>query len=193
MVTYKVPLRDIEFALNDVLDYPTHYANLPGGEVADAEIVNAILDGAAKFSEQVLAPLNAIGDQQGCHLEGGEVMVPKGFRDAYRQFVEDGWMSLGHSEALGGQGLPKSLNMAVHEMVVAANHAWTMYVNLTWGAVATILNHANDELKQAYLPNMVQGEWSGTMCLTESHCGSDLGLLRTKAEPNADGSSSAEG
>ena len=198
MVTYKAPLRDIEFALNDVLDYPAHYQSLANGDISsplavDAEMTSAILEGAAKFSEGVLAPLNQSGDQQGCKLVNGEVQVPDGFRNAYQQFVQDGWMSLGHSEELGGQGLPKSLNMAVHEMIVSANHAWTMYVNLTWGAVATILHHASEELKNTYLPKLVQGEWSGTMCLTEAHCGSDLGLLRTRAEPNDDGSYSITG
>ena len=193
MVTYKAPLRDMDFVLKEVLDFPAHYESIPEGEMASPDMVAAILEGAAKFSEQVIAPLNSIGDTQGCRLEGGQVQVPNGFKEAYQQFVDQGWMSLGHGEALGGQGLPKSLNMAVHEMIVSANHAWTMYVNLTWGAVTTLLHHGSDELKEQYLPQMVQGEWSGTMCLTEAHCGSDLGLLRTKAEPQEDGSYSISG
>ncbi|MGI9276537.1 MAG: acyl-CoA dehydrogenase C-terminal domain-containing protein [Endozoicomonas sp.] len=188
MPGYRVPLRDIAFALNEVLDFPGHYQSIPAGDQASPDMVSAILEGAARFSEQELSPLNQSGDQQGCRLEEGKVVTPAGFREAYRQYVEDGWMSLAHPEELGGQGLPASLNMAVHEMIVSANHAWTMYVNLTWGAVSTLLHHGNEDQKKAYLAEMVQGNWSGTMCLTEAHCGSDLGLLRTRAEPQQDGS-----
>ncbi|WP_062260618.1 acyl-CoA dehydrogenase C-terminal domain-containing protein [Endozoicomonas arenosclerae] len=193
MITYQAPLKDISFVLNQVLGFPAHYQQFQEGEQASPDIVAAILEGASKFSADILAPLNAAADIDGCRLVEGQVQVPAGFKEAYQQFVDDGWMSLGHPESYGGQGLPKSLNMAVHEMVVSANHAWTMYVNLTWGAVTTLMHHGSETLKQQYLPKMVEGRWSGTMCLTEAHCGSDLGLLRTKAEPRDDGSYSLTG
>jgi alkylation response protein AidB-like acyl-CoA dehydrogenase len=187
MSDYKAPLRDIYFSLNEVLDYPKHYRAIGAADVNE-QLVSAILDEAAKFAEKVIAPLNKIGDEEGCHWENGEVTTPRGFKAAYNDFVGGGWPGLPMPEEYGGQGLPGSLNFAVYELFFSANHAWTMYPTLSGGAVETILAHGSDELKLSYLLKLVSGEWTGTMCLTEAHCGSDLGLLRTKAEPSDDGS-----
>lgn len=186
MTVYKAPLRDMQFVLQDILQIEDHYSALPGGESLD--MIMAILEEAAKFSENVLHPLNAVGDRQGAILQEGKVTTAEGFREAYRQFVDNGWGGLAESEDFGGQGLPPSLSSFVYEMYATANHAWSMYPTLTWGAVTTVEAHADPALKQRFLPKLVSGEWSGTMCLTEAHCGSDLGLLRTRAVPNGDGS-----
>jgi len=188
MPEYKAPLRDMQFVLNEVLDFEKHYAQLPGAEDATPDMVSAIMEEAAKFSENVIAPLNEVGDREGCSWKDSVVSTPTGFKDAYQQFIEGGWQGLAHSTEFGGQGLPVSMYNVVYEMLASSNHAWAMYAALTNGAITTIEAHASDELKQAYLPNLVAGTWSGTMCLTEAHCGSDLGLLRTKAEANTDGS-----
>jgi len=188
MPEYKAPLRDMQFVLNEVLDFEKHYAQLPGAEDATPDMVSAIMEEAAKFAENVIAPLNEVGDREGCRWQDGVVSTPTGFKDAYQQFIEGGWQGLAHSTEFGGQGLPVSMYNVVYEMLASSNHAWAMYAALTNGAITTIEAHASDELKQAYLPNLVAGNWSGTMCLTEAHCGSDLGLLRTKAEANSDGS-----
>ena len=187
MMTYKAPIRDMQFVMKELLDYPTHYASFPEGENATPDMVSAILAEAAKFAENVLSPLNRSGDEEGCHYNEGKVLTPAGFKDAYAQFVENGWPSLASPEVFGGQGLPQSLAQIVFEMQTTANHAWAMYSALSLGAIKTVMAHASDELKQRYLPKMVEGAWTGTMCLTEAHAGSDLGLLRTKAEPNTDG------
>jgi alkylation response protein AidB-like acyl-CoA dehydrogenase len=187
MSDYKAPLRDIHFSLNEVLDYPKHCRAIGADEVGE-ELSVAIFAEAAKFAENVIAPLNKIGDEEGCHWANGQVTTPKGFKAAYAQFVEGGWPGLPMPEEYGGQGLPGSLNFALNELFFSANHAWAMYPTLSGGAVETILAHGTDEQKQAYLAKLVSGEWTGTMCLTESHCGSDLGLLRTKAENHDDGS-----
>ncbi|GGO84288.1 acyl-CoA dehydrogenase [Marinobacterium nitratireducens] len=188
MPAYKAPLRDIHFAINDVLDFPGHYASLPGGEDATPDIVSAILDEAAKFAENVLSPLNPIGDREGCRWHDGEVSTPPGFRNAYRQFIDGGWLSLAQAPEWGGQALPPSLGTLVIEMLTSANHAWTMYPMLSLGAISTLQAHGSEEQKRLFLPRLIEGRWSGTMCLTEAHCGSDLGLLRTTAEPQSDGS-----
>ncbi|WP_101758093.1 acyl-CoA dehydrogenase C-terminal domain-containing protein [Oceanicoccus sp. KOV_DT_Chl] len=193
MPEYKAPLRDIQFALNEVLGFEQHYQNLPGAEEATPELVNAIFAEAAKFSEQVISPLNRSGDEQGCQWQDGKVSTPDGFKSAYEQFIEGGWPGLSQQIEYGGQGLPSSLNAVFYEMLCSANHSWSMYPSLTWGAIKTLTAHAPEELKQRYLPKMVEGLWSGTMCLTESHCGSDLGLLRTKASPNTDGTYAISG
>ncbi|WP_191600554.1 acyl-CoA dehydrogenase C-terminal domain-containing protein [Marinomonas algicola] len=193
MPEYKAPLRDIKFVTEELLDFSTHYANLPGGEEATPDMVDAILEEGAKFSERVLSPLNRIGDQQGCTFNDGVVTTPDGFKEAYQQYVEGGWPALAHPESVGGQGLPESLGMMVTEMVASANWSWSMYPGLSHGAMNTIESHGTDEQKQTYLTKLVSGEWTGTMCLTESHCGTDLGLLKTKAEPNDDGSYSISG
>ena len=194
MPEYKAPLKDIEFVMNDVLNFEQHYANLPGGEEATPDLVNAILVEAAKFSEEILSPINQIGDQQGCtRHEDGSVTTPDGFKEAYQQYVECGWPSLAHEVEFGGQGLPESLGSVISEMVGAANWSWGMYPGLSHGCMNTLSSHGTQEQKQAYLPKLISGEWTGTMCLTEPHAGTDLGLLRTKAEPNNDGSYNISG
>lgn len=193
MTSYTAPLRDMKFQTDELLEFPAHYQSFAAGAEATPEMVDAILNEAAKFSENVLAPLNRSGDEEGCHWENGQVTTPTGFKEAYEQYTENGWSSLSSDPSWGGQGLPVSLGHLVSEMQMTANHAWVMYPGLTLGAIHTLSVHGTEELKQRYLPKLVSGEWSGTMCLTESHSGSDLGLLRTKATANADGSYSITG
>ncbi|WP_409524899.1 acyl-CoA dehydrogenase C-terminal domain-containing protein [Nitrincola sp. MINF-07-Sa-05] len=188
MAEYKAPLRDMQFILNEVLEMDKHYQGLPGCEEATPDMIAAILEEGAKFAERVLSPLNQIGDQQGCTFKDGTVTTPEGFKEAYQQFVEGGWPSLAHDPAHGGQGLPESLGIVFNEMVGTANWSWSMYPGLSHGAMNTLDAHGTDEQKHTYLTKLVSGEWTGTMCLTEAHCGTDLGMLRTKAEPAADGS-----
>lgn len=188
MPEYKAPLRDIQFVLDEMLQSEQHYQSLPGCEEATPDMVAAILDEGAKFSERVLAPLNQVGDQEGCQLNDGVVTTPTGFKEAYQQFVEGGWPSLPHDPQWGGQGLPESIGIILNELVGSANWSWSMYPGLSHGAMNTIEAHGTDAQKQTYLTKLISGEWTGTMCLTESHCGTDLGMLRTKAEPQADGS-----
>ena len=188
MPEYKAPLRDMSFVLNEVLEMDKHYASLPGCEDATPDMVSAIVEEGAKFAERVLAPLNQVGDQQGCQWSEEGVKTPEGFRDAYQQFVEGGWPSLAHDTEWGGQGLPESLGIVINELVGTANWAWSMYPGLSHGAMNTLEAHGTQEQKETYLTKLVTGEWTGTMCLTEPHCGTDLGMLRTKAEPNEDGS-----
>jgi len=187
MPEYKAPLRDTKFVMQELLNCEVHYEKL-GYEDATPDMIDAILVEASKFTEQVIAPLNQIGDQQGCTWNEGEVTTPDGFKDAYNQYVEGGWPTLSQDIDFGGQGLPHSLNNAVAEMMSTANHSFAMYPGLSHGAIATLENHGSDLQKQMFMPNLVSGEWTGTMCLTEAHCGTDLGMLRTKAEPNKDGS-----
>jgi len=193
MPEYKAPLRDIKFVIEDVLNISSHYENLAGAEEATPDMVMAILEEGAKFAEKVLSPLNRIGDQQGCTFNDGVVTTPDGFKEAYAQFVEGGWPSLAHPEAVGGQGLPESLGLIVTEMLSSANWSWSMYPGLSHGAMNTLESHGTAEQKQTYLTKLVSGEWTGTMCLTESHCGTDLGLLKTKAELQDDGSYTISG
>lgn len=193
MPEYKAPLRDIKFVTEEVLDVKSHYANLPGAEEATPDMIAAILEEGAKFAERVLSPLNRVGDQQGCTFKDGVVTTPEGFKEAYQQYVEGGWPSLPHSEDVGGQGLPESLGLMVTEMIGTANWSWGMYPGLSHGAMNTLESHGTEEQKQTYLTKLVSGEWTGTMCLTEPHCGTDLGLLKTKAEPQADGSYAISG
>ena len=193
MPEYKAPLKEIDFIFNDVLDYPKHYSELQGCEEVTSDLTSAITEEAGKFAEQVLAPLNAVGDEEGCTWSPEGVTTPTGFKAAYEQYVEAGWPLLSAPEEFGGQALPDSLNLVISEMVSSANVSWSGYTGLSHGAIKTLLSHGSDELKQRYLPNLVSGKWTGTMCLTESHCGSDLGQLRTKAEPNDDGTYSISG
>jgi len=193
MTDYKAPLRDHEFVLFELLNYEQHYESLGLGETASADTVRAILEESAKFCENVIAPLNAVGDQQGCSLKDGVVTTPDGFKEAYKQFVEAGWPSMSHSEEYGGQGLPLSLGFGLNEFLGTANWSWSMYPGLSDGAMKTLDSHGTDEQKETYLTKLIEGSWTGTMCLTEPHCGTDLGMLRTKAEPNDDGSYSITG
>ena len=188
MTDYRAPLRDQRFVLHEVLDL-SQYGHLPGFSDADAETVDAILEDGAKFCEGVLAPLNSIGDKQGCVRDAdGNVKTPDGFKDAFKQMAEGGWTALSGDPEYGGQGLPHVLNLAVNEMVSSSNMAFGMYPGLTLGAAAALHTGGSEEQKQLYLPKMISCEWGGTMNLTEPHCGTDLGLLRTKAVPQADGS-----
>lgn len=188
MAGYIAPLDDMRFALRQVLDFDAHYAGLPGAEDATPDTVDAILEEGAKFGRDVLSPLNAVGDAEGCSLKDGVVTTPTGFKEAYRQFVDGGWPSMTQPEALGGQGLPQSLGTILSEMNATANWSWWMYPGLSHGAMNTVEAHGTEAQKATYLAPMVSGEWTGTMCLTESHCGTDLGMLKTRAEPNEDGS-----
>ncbi|RLA01042.1 MAG: acyl-CoA dehydrogenase, partial [Gammaproteobacteria bacterium] len=192
MLNYIAPQRDLKFVMQELLNCEQHYENLSYGD-ASIDMLDAILLEAGKFSEQVLAPLNQSGDAEGCTWDNGKVTTPKGFKVAYNQFVEDGWPTLSQSLEFGGQGLPASLSFVISEMLSSTNQSFSMYQGLGHGALATIENHGTELQKQKYMPNLVSGKWSGTMCLTESHCGSDLGLLRTKAELNSDFSYSLTG
>ncbi len=188
MPLYKAPVDDALFLLNDVF-HLDRYGNLPGFADASPDIVEAVLREAAKFSEGVLTPLNRVGDTEGCKRNAdGSVTTPTGFKDAYRQMAEGGWIGISVPSEFGGQGLPATLTELVNEFLCSANMAFAMYPGLTQGAIAALLAHASPELKQKYLPKMVEGSWTGTMNLTEPHCGTDLGLLRTKAVKQADGS-----
>ncbi|MFL0802894.1 MAG: acyl-CoA dehydrogenase C-terminal domain-containing protein [Agarilytica sp.] len=188
MSDYKVPMREMQFVMNEMLDFEAHYERLGMGEDASPDLVAAIMEESAKFSENVIAPLNAIGDQQGCTWNDGDVKTPDGFKEAYQQYVEAGWPSMTHSADVGGQGLPESMGTIMSEMYGSANWSWAMYPGLSHGAMKTLELHGTDDQKQTYLTKLVEGTWTGTMCLTEPHCGSDLGMLRSKAEPADDGS-----
>ncbi len=189
MPTYKAPVDDVLFLVNDVFHLVERYGNLPGFADASSDTVEAILREAAKFSEEVLTPLNRVGDTEGCtRHDDGSVTTPKGFKDAYKQIVEGGWIGISVPEEYGGQGLPATMTVMVNELFCSANMAFAMYPGLTQGAIAALLAHASDELKKTYLPKMTAGTWTGTMNLTEPHCGTDLGLLRSKAVKQADGS-----
>lgn len=192
MPEYKAPIRDLKFVMQELLDCDSHYQRL-GYEDASLDMVDAIISEAAKFTEQVIAPINQSGDEQGCTWNDGVVTTPDGFKEAYQQYVEGGWPTLSQAEKYGGQGLPHSLNIAIGELTSAANHSFAMYPGLSHGALATIEAHGSDFQKDTFMPKLVEGSWTGTMCLTEPHCGTDLGMLRTKAELNDDGSYSLTG
>ncbi len=187
MPAYKAPLDDIRFILNELIDASALTA-LPGYAEATPEAVDSILDEAAKICEEVLFPLNQSGDAEGCVYDRSAVRTPKGFKEAYQTFRQGGWTGLSCNQAFGGQGLPLLLNFVIDEMVCSANMSLGMYPGLSHGAYNAIEKHANDSLKKLYLPKLVDGTWTGTMCLTEPQCGTDLGLVRTKAEPQPDGS-----
>ncbi len=188
MPTYQAPTSDTLFVLNDVLGFE-RYNNLPGFADATPDMIEAILGEAAKFSEEILQPLNRIGDSEGCtRSDDGSVKTPTGFKEAYDAYTEAGWGTLPFSSEFGGQDLPATLATAVSEFMTGANMSFGMYPGLTAGASAALLAHASQEQKEKYLPNMIAGKWTGTMNLTEPHCGTDLGMLRTKAVPQADGS-----
>ena len=188
MPTYKAPLREIHFVMHELLESESFYKRLPGFEDVTRDLMDAILKEAARFSEDVLAPLNRQGDEQGCSWDDGEVMTPDGFAAAYKQYVKNGWASLAADREHGGQGMPNLLGTIVNELAGTANWSWLMYPGLSHGAVKTIESHGDPDQQRKFLPKLITGEWTGTMCLTESQCGSDLGLLQTKAEPQKDGS-----
>jgi 3-(methylsulfanyl)propanoyl-CoA dehydrogenase len=188
MPTYKAPVDDALFLLNDVF-HIDRYGNLPGFSDASPDVVEAVLREAAKFSEEVLTPLNRVGDKEGCkRAADGSVTTPTGFKDAYKQIIDGGWIGISVPAEYGGQGLPATMTVMVNEFLCSANMAFAMYPGLTQGAIAALLVHASDALKNKYVPKMVEGVWTGTMNLTEPHCGTDLGLLRTKAVKQSDGS-----
>ena len=187
MQVYKAPLRDMRFVLHELHGSEELFA-LKGQEELSADLIDDVLEQAASFTTSVLAPLNASGDLEGCHYENGVVRTPKGFKEAYDAFRENGWVSAASDPAYGGMGLPASVYKLVEEMICSTNLSFGLYPGLTHGAYLALKSHGSEELKNAYLPKMVSGEWAGTMCLTEPHCGTDLGLLRTRAAPQGDGS-----
>ncbi|PIT76003.1 acyl-CoA dehydrogenase C-terminal domain-containing protein [Limnohabitans sp. JirII-31] len=189
MPSYTPPLRDMQFLLHEVLHVTEALHAMPPHAEMDADTLTAVLEEGGKFASEVIFPLNQVGDEQGCQLDTRthEVKTPDGFKAAYAQYVQGGWPSLSCDPAYGGQGLPIVVNQCLYEMLNSANQAWTMYPGLTHGAYEALHAHGTEAQKQCYLPKLTSGEWTGTMCLTEPHCGTDLGLLRTKAEPQADG------
>jgi len=195
MTTYKAPLADIRFVMFDLLKVEAAYQRLPGGEVATRDVVDAILEEAARFSEQVLAPLNASGDEEGCHLDKAtaQVTTPKGFKEAYATYIAGGWSGLTAPEEYGGQHLPESIGAPLKEMLDSANLSWGNFPLLSHGASEALRQHGEEWQRQAFLKPIVEGRWTGTMCLTEPHCGSDLGLLKSKAEPQANGTYAISG
>lgn len=188
MFSYTPPIKDMLFVLNDVLEASDTLKALPAHMDIDAALMRQVMEEGGRFAAEILFPLNAGGDRAGCSYGDGEVRTPSGFADAYRQFREAGWPALPCAPEHGGQGLPHALNCVLHEMLSAANHGWTMYPGILHGAYACLSQHASEDLKARYLPKIVSGEWLATMCLTESHAGSDIGLLRTKALPADNGS-----
>lgn len=193
MPSYKAPIRDMQFVLYELLNVEDHYQQLLGNDDVNKDLVNQILEEGAKFSENELAPLFRSGDEEECQWNDTEVTTPKGFKEAYQKYVEGGWPSLASPVEHGGQGLPNSLGIVMSEMIGTANWSWSMYPGLSHGAIHTVEEHGTPEQKETYLPKLIDGTWTGTMCLTEPHCGTDLGILRSKAEPNADGSYSITG
>ncbi len=194
MADYQAPLRDMRFVLNEVFDAPKLWQALPAlAEVVDAETADAILEEAGKITANSIAPLNRSGDEEGCRWDAGAVSTPTGYREAYQLYAEGGWVGVGGDPAFGGMGMPKVISAQVEEMMNSASLAFGLYPMLTSGACLSIYAHASEELKQKYLPNMYAGAWSGSMCLTEPHAGTDLGIIRTKAEPQADGSYKVSG
>jgi alkylation response protein AidB-like acyl-CoA dehydrogenase len=189
MPTYTPPLRDMQFVMNEVFNVTEEFKAIPKYADADIDTINAVLEEGGKFASEVAFPLNISGDQEGCKIDQTThaVTTPKGFKEAYTKYVEGGWPALSCDPEFGGQGLPLVVNQCFYEMLNSANQAWTMYPGLTHGAHAALHTHGTEEQKQTYLHKMTSGEWTGTMCLTEPHCGTDLGLMRTKAEALPDG------
>lgn len=189
MSQYNVPLRDMQFIFSELLDVDKALNAIPAYTDIDTSTINQVLEEAGKFATEVIFPLNHTGDQEGCtYHDQGSVTTPKGFKEAYKQYIDSGWPALACDPKYGGQGLPVVINNAVYEMLNSANQAWSMYPALSHGAYQCLHVYGTPEQQATYLPHLVSGKWTGTMCLTESHCGTDLGLLRTRAEPNTDGS-----
>ena len=188
MPIYQAPVRDSRYVIDSILGLE-RYSNLPGFESATPDMIDAVLGEGAKFCEEVLFPLNQVGDREGCtrHADGS-VTTPPGFRQAFRQFAEAGWTTLDAPAEHGGQGMPHVISTALEEYLISANMGFAVYNLLTHGAIGAIMAKGPAEQQATYVPNMAAGKWSGTMNLTESHCGTDLGLIRTRAEPQADGS-----
>lgn len=193
MASYRAPIKDMQFLLQDVFNAEQLFSTMPGTEEVSDELINAIVEEAGKIAEGLLAPINQSGDQQGCQVENGEVTTPQGFKEAYAEYAAGGWSGLTGDVSYGGQGMPKLLSAMIEEMSFAANSSFALYTILTTGATLTLSQHATDELKQRYLPKMFEGRWSGTMCLTEPHAGTDLGMIHSKAIPQADGSYNVTG
>ena len=195
MGQYVAPLRDMQFVLHELLNVEAELKAMPKHADLDADTINSVAEEAAKFTQSVTYPLNQTGDSEGCHHDkvSGAVTAPKGFKEAYAQFVEAGWPSLSCDPEFGGQGLPEVMNNVLYEMINSANQSWGMYPGLTHGAYAALIAHGTDEQKKTYLPKIVSGHWTGTMCLTEAHCGTDLGMLRTKAETLPNGAYALSG
>ena len=185
---YTAPLQDMNFVLNDVFDIPKLWQDTPALDHVDADTVQMILDEMGKFVSDVLLPISQSGDSEGTHYQDGVVTTPTGFKQAYQSYANAGWIGLGGDPAYGGQGMPKTVTMLIEEMLLATNQSFSLYPSLTVGATLALLAAASDEQKQTYLPKLYTGEWSGTMCLTEAHAGTDLGIIKTKATPNNDGS-----
>ena len=188
MATYRAPLRDIRFLLNNVFAAEQLFASMPDTAEITDDLIAAIVEEAGKIAEGLLAPINSSGDAEGCHFEKGTVTTPKGFKQAYKAFADGGWPSLTGDVNYGGQGMPKMLSAVIEEMLFAGNSSFALYTILNTGATLTLSQHGSDELKLRYLPQMYSGKYSGTMCLTEPHAGTDLGMIKTKAETQADGS-----
>src|SRR5690606_6678604 len=185
MQVYQAPLRDMRFVLHE-LHQGDGFGDVEPNEELTPDVLDAILEEAARVAQDILLPLNRTGDEEGCQLENGVVRTPKGFKDAYDQFRANGWCALPAPPEWGGQGLPDTVGKLVDEMICSANLSFSLYPGLTQGALTAMFDFASEELQQRYIPKMVDGTWSGTMCLTEAHCGTDLGLLRTKAEPRSE-------
>ncbi len=193
MPEYKAPIRDIRFVLEELLDCDNHYPTLVGRAEFDKDLRDAVINEASKLAEEELSPINQSADAEGCHFADGNVTTPTGFIEAFKAYGQGGWAGLSADESLGGQNLPASVGLIVNELLGSANWAWNMYTGLTFGAVKCISEHGSDEQRNIYVKKMVEGKWTGTMCITESHCGSDVGLARTRAEPQADGSYAISG
>ncbi len=192
MAIYRAPVEDLRFVLHDLIEID-QLQSIPGYEEVTPDIIDSVLDEAGRFCEEVLFPLNRTGDEEGCHFENGVVRTPAGFKEAYKQFTDGGWMGLYCEPRFGGQGLPGTLYLSIDEMLCASNLSFSSYVALTHGAYNAIATHANEDLKQRYLPPMVAGRWTGTMCLTEPQCGTDLGLIRTRAALDSEGAYRLQG
>ena len=188
-----VSLNDMRFLIHDVLDYEQHYQSLGSDDAPNRELLDAIIDEAVRFTETELAPLNESGDVQGCRVVDGQVITPDGFKEAYGLFIKGGWAGLSGDPAYGGQGLPDSVSLILEELMCSANMAWSMYPGLSRGVISALESHGSEEQKRTFLTKLLTGEWTGTMCLTEAHAGSDVGLAKTKAVPDADGSYAVTG